>query len=151
MDTTVWGPPFWFTLHTISLNYPDNPTYIIRQQHLLFFESLKSILPCSICRNHYKDFLQKQPISPYLDNKKSLKRWVLDCHNNVNKLNNKKIWTIKEMENYYDNAYNNKENFKCKFEIKEKHDKKKFKYNSASNILIVILFIIIFCMYIFKF
>ena len=108
-------------------------------------------MPCSICRNHYKDFLQKQPISPYLDNRKSLKRWVLDCHNNVNKLNHKKIWTIKEMENYYDNAYNNKEHFKCKFEIKEKNDKKKFKYNSASNILIVILFIIIFCMYIFKF
>ena len=150
MDTTIWGPPFWFTLHTISLNYPDNPTYIMRQQHLLFFESLKTILPCSICRNHFKEFLQKQPISPYLDNKKSLKRWVLDCHNNVNKLTNKKIWSIKDMENHYDNIYNNKENFKCNFVIKEK-GKKKFRYNTVSNILIIILFIIIFCLYIFKF
>jgi hypothetical protein len=150
MDTTVWGPPFWFTLHTICLNFPENPTYIERQQHLLFFESLKTILPCSICRNHYKKFLQEQPISPYLDNKNSLKRWVLDCHNNVNKLNNKKIWTMKEVDDYYDNIYNNKENFKCNFIIKDKK-KKKFKYNSLSNILIIILFVIIFCLYIFKF
>ena len=150
MDTTIWGPPFWFTLHTISLNYPENPTYVERQQHLLFFESLKKILPCSICRNHYKKFLQDQPISPYLDNKKSLKRWILDCHNNVNKLNNKKIWTMKEVDIYYDNIYNNKEKFKCSFVIKDKK-KKKFKYNSLSNIFIIILFIIIFCLYIFKF
>ena len=150
MDTTIWGPPFWFTLHTISLNYPTNPSYVVRQQHLLFFESLKTILPCSICRNHYKDFLKNQPIAPFLDNKQSLKRWVLDCHNNVNKLNNKKIWSLKEMENYYDNVYNNKEKFKCNF-VSDEKTKKKFAYNSASNILIIILFIIIFCLYIFKF
>lgn len=150
MDTTVWGPPFWFTLHTICLNYPEKPTYIERQQHLLFFESLKTILPCSICRNHYKKFLQDQPISPYLDNKSSLKRWILDCHNNVNKINGKKIWTIKESDDYYNNIYNNKENFKCKFIEKNKKNKK-FKYNSISNILILILFVIIFCLYIFKF
>ena len=151
MDTTIWGPPFWFTLHTISLNYPDNPTYTVRQHHLLFFESLKSILPCSICRNHYKEFLKNHPLSPYLDNNKSLTRWVLDLHNNVNKLNNKKIWTMKEMKNYYENIYNNKEHFKCSFKLKEKGTKEKFKYNSASNILIIILFVIIFCLYIFKF
>ena len=23
MDTTIWGPPFWFILHTISINYPE--------------------------------------------------------------------------------------------------------------------------------
>ena len=150
MDTTIWGPLLWFTLHTLSFNYPEKPNYVEKQQHLLFFESLKSLLPCSICRNHYKDFLQKQPISPYLDNKNSLKRWVLDCHNNVNKLSSKKIWTLKELDNYYNNIYNNKENFKCNFITKNKQNKK-FQYNSISNILILILFIIIFCLYIFKF
>lgn len=150
MDTTIWGPPFWFTLHTISINYPEKPTYIERQQHLLFFESLKTILPCSICRDHYKNFLVDQPISPYLDNRDSLKKWILDCHNNVNKLNNKKVWTMKESDNYYNNIYNNKENFKCNFTVKNTKNKR-FKYNSISNILIFILFIIIFCLYVFKF
>ena len=52
----------------------------------IFFDSLKTILPCEICRGHYKEFLKKKPISPYLDNKKSLMEWVLDCHNNINKI-----------------------------------------------------------------
>ena len=26
MLTSVWGPPMWHSLHTISFNYPVNPT-----------------------------------------------------------------------------------------------------------------------------
>ena len=26
MLTTVWGPSLWHSLHTISFNYPTNPT-----------------------------------------------------------------------------------------------------------------------------
>ncbi len=26
MLTTVWGPPAWHFLHTISFNYPEHPT-----------------------------------------------------------------------------------------------------------------------------
>ena len=26
MLTSVWGPSLWHTLHTISFNYPTNPT-----------------------------------------------------------------------------------------------------------------------------
>ena len=149
MDTTIWGPPFWFILHTISINYPEKPTYVEKQQHLLFFESLKTILPCEICRGHYKDFLKNKPLSPYLDSNKALMKWVLECHNNVNKINGEKVWTFEEMKKYYDNIYNNQENFKCQF-IKKKN-KSKFTYNTVSNIIIIILFIIIFCFYIFKF
>ena len=25
MLTTIWGPPLWHTLHTISFNYPVKP------------------------------------------------------------------------------------------------------------------------------
>ena len=26
MLTSVWGPSLWHSLHTISFNYPNNPT-----------------------------------------------------------------------------------------------------------------------------
>ena len=26
MLTSIWGPPLWHTLHTISFNYPVKPT-----------------------------------------------------------------------------------------------------------------------------
>ena len=27
MNPSVWGPKLWFSLHTITLNYPKKPTY----------------------------------------------------------------------------------------------------------------------------
>jgi hypothetical protein len=153
MDTKIWGPPFWFTLHTISLNYPLKPSYIDKQHHSLFFQSLKNTLPCVICRNHYSEFLNSNPIGPYLDNRNTLIEWVLKCHNNVNKINNKKQYSKGELINYYNNIYNNQINFKCSFFEEEKAKQMKenqCKINKYSNIVIIILFIIIFCLYIFK-
>ena len=141
MDTTIWGPPFWFILHTISFNYPDKPKYIEKQQTLMFFESLKNILPCMICKEHYKKFMKQNPISPYLDNKKSLINWVLELHNHANVITGEKIWTLEELQNHYNNIYQNREKFKCQF-IKKKDRPKKFKYNSFSYIIIFILLII---------
>ena len=37
----VWGPGAWLFLHTISLNYPTNPTYEDKENYKTFFTSLK--------------------------------------------------------------------------------------------------------------
>ena len=41
--TTVWGPTFWHTLHTISFNYPVNPTDEQKQQYRDYILSLQHI------------------------------------------------------------------------------------------------------------
>ena len=28
MDPNIWGPQLWFSLHIITLNYPNNPSDI---------------------------------------------------------------------------------------------------------------------------
>ena len=33
MLTKVWGPCMWFFLHTISFNYPVNPSQIEKQKY----------------------------------------------------------------------------------------------------------------------
>ena len=33
MVTNVWGPSLWHVLHTISFNYPVNPTEEQKQQY----------------------------------------------------------------------------------------------------------------------
>ena len=38
MLTSVWGPPMWHALHTISFNYPVNPSL---QQKNVIENSLK--------------------------------------------------------------------------------------------------------------
>ena len=46
MLTTVWGPSLWHFLHTMSFNYPVNPTQENKQQYRAFIFSLEHILPC---------------------------------------------------------------------------------------------------------
>ena len=50
MLTSVWGPPLWHTLHTISFNYPVKPTKEDIENYHSFFKNLKNVLPCKYCR-----------------------------------------------------------------------------------------------------
>ena len=46
MMTAIWGPPLWFTLHTISFNYPVNPTEEDKRRYYKYFKYLGKVLPC---------------------------------------------------------------------------------------------------------
>ena len=72
MDPTVWGPKLWFMIHTIAINYPDNPTYQDKRSHEEFYNSLKYVIPCEKCRVHYTQRLKRMPIINHLDNKPTL-------------------------------------------------------------------------------
>ena len=50
MLTSVWGPAAWHLLHTISFNYPINPTIENKKQYKEFVENLQYDLPCKYCR-----------------------------------------------------------------------------------------------------
>ena len=45
MLTTVWGPSLWHSLHTMSFNYPVNPTNKEKKNYKKFILSLKHVLP----------------------------------------------------------------------------------------------------------
>ena len=49
--TSIWGPALWHALHTISFNYPTNPTDKDKENYRDFMLSLVNILPCKYCRN----------------------------------------------------------------------------------------------------
>ena len=41
MDPTIWGPKLWFVIHTVTFNYPSNPTNIDKKVHFDFFMNLR--------------------------------------------------------------------------------------------------------------
>jgi hypothetical protein len=82
MRPTIWGPILWNTMHIISLGYPDNPTADIQEAASSFYRSLTSLIPCPICREHYKNHLTTTP--PATESKKALIEWVWMIHNKVN-------------------------------------------------------------------
>ena len=102
MNPDIWGPGLWTTLHSITLAYPELPTYKNIQEHRNFIISLGNVLPCPGCQIEYKKYISKNP--PVLHNKNAFIQWMIDLHNNVNTRLNKKI----RNENYVLNLYKNK-------------------------------------------
>jgi hypothetical protein len=110
MDPNVWGPHAWQFLHSITLAYPDNPTDNDKQHHSQFFDSLKNILPCDKCKNHFTHNLETYPIENHLENKESLFRWLVDIHNRVNVINNKREYSYDEVTEIYEKMYGKSDN-----------------------------------------
>ena len=107
MDTTKWGPSGWVYLHTLTFNYPDNPSKKTKQIYKRYFTMTGDILPCKYCRESYKEFIKELPLEPALESRDKLTKWFYDIHNKVNNklkkqgLNKKKNPSFKSVcENY---------------------------------------------------
>ena len=103
MDPKLWGPHFWFVLHFVTFNYPDNPTTYDKHSYKLFFESIKDILPCEKCRKHYRNHLSQNPLEVALDKRIDLIKWLIQIHNNVNRSTNKPIYSLQDVLYIYSN------------------------------------------------
>ena len=105
MDSQIWGPYFWFTLHTITLAYPEIPNYQDRRHYHDFFHSLQFILPCQLCQLHYQQHLKEYPVSAHLDSKESLVKWCFFLHNKVNISLGKPEFTYQQFRDKYMRIY----------------------------------------------
>ena len=91
MKPDVWGPHAWIFLHSITLEYPDNPTDEDKVNIVNFINSLSLVLPCQKCRINFGLHLEKYPLTnKVLESKTNLVKWMIDIHNCVNVTNNKK-------------------------------------------------------------
>jgi hypothetical protein len=91
MLTSVWGPIFWFFLHTMSFNYPNNPSIETKKQYRDFIISLQYILPCKYCRDNLALNFKKLPITmDEMKNRETFSRYVYNLHEVVNKMLKKK-------------------------------------------------------------
>jgi hypothetical protein len=92
---------FWHTIHVVALSYPSNPNYAQKRAAKEFYESMAELIPCPMCREHYKEHLKKLPLSPHLDRRDDLFRWTVQLHNEVNVMLKKPIVTETESINFY--------------------------------------------------
>jgi hypothetical protein len=94
MPPDVWGPIFWNAIHIVTLAYPQNPTEADKIGARKFFESLQTVLPCPVCRQHYAQKLLDTPIEPALQSRGELIHWAWDIHNSVNVMLGKPTITV---------------------------------------------------------
>jgi fumarate reductase subunit C len=118
LDPKVWGPHYWFVLHTIAMSYPIKPNDVIKKKYYDFIQNIPLFLPIEDIGNNFSKLLDKYPVTPYLDSRQSLVRWVHFLHNKINTALNLPIMSMEQaMTAYY-------ENYKPK-EIKDLEQKKR--------------------------
>ena len=91
MLTSVWGPSMWHVLHTMSFNYPVEPTHEDKKRYKEFISNLQYVLPCKYCRINLKTNLKQLPItSEVMKCRDTFSRYVYNLHELVNKMLKKK-------------------------------------------------------------
>ena len=109
LDPTIWGPYYWFVLHTIALTYPSTPNETIKKKYYDFIHNLPLFLPVSNIGNQFSVLLDKYPVTPYLDSQPSFVKWVHFIHNKINVLLEKPELTMEEAMVCYYEHYKPKE------------------------------------------
>ena len=116
----IWGPHYWFFLYTMALSYPLNPN--------------------DVSKRKYYDFIQNLPLTPYLDSRESMIKWVHFIHNKINVYLGKPELTYYEaMDKYY-------QNYKLK-DVKmreERTNKHKYIYGGAVILLVSLIIYLYF-------
>lgn len=85
--SAIWGPLGWMTLHSISVNYPDNPTEIEKKICYRFLEMFTETITCHICKTHFLRMLQTYKVihPEYLNSKQDFFLFIVRAHNTVNR------------------------------------------------------------------
>ena len=87
MLTTVWGPAMWHYLHTMSFNYPVNPTLHDKKHYRDFVLNLKNVLPCKYCRINLANNFKKKPLQIcHMKNRETFSRYIYELHETINKM-----------------------------------------------------------------
>lgn len=146
MDPKIWGPNFWYILHIITFTYPSEPTENDKTMYHDFFHILKHIIPCEECKKHYTKYISQYPITPHLDSKANLIKWLIQVHNFVNVSLGKPIYEPSEVLTLYSNLIPTSpfDNLNEQELIGKGKKKYEFNYKLAYTLLVVLAIIIIF-------
>jgi len=91
MLTTVWGPSLWHFLHTMSFNYPMDPTKEQKEHYRDFILNLVNVLPCKYCRiNLVKNFKTHPLKMAHMQDRTTFSKYIYVLHETVNKMLGKK-------------------------------------------------------------
>jgi hypothetical protein len=104
LNPKVWGPHYWFVLHTIALTYPIKPNETVKKKYYEFIQNLPLFIPIENMGNFFSTLLDTYPVTPYLDSREAFIKWMYFIHNRVNKkLDYKQITLSESLEQYNKN------------------------------------------------
>ena len=103
LDPKIWGPHYWFFLHTIAMSYPIHPNAVTKKKYYDFVQNIPLFIPVESMAGEFSKLLDQYPVQPYLDNKESFIRWMWFIHNKINKKLEKPQISLNDFYvNYYE-------------------------------------------------
>ena len=138
-EPEIWGPHYWFFLHTVAESYPLHPTSVTKKKYYDLLINFPLFIPNQDIGNKFSQLLDKYPMSPYLDSRESFVRWVHFIHNKLNiQLGKEELSMPVALENYR-NLYKPKKILLRETILTRKH--------IIHFIFIVLLLLIIYLLY----
>ena len=135
LDPKIWGPHYWFFLHTLAMTYPHYPNAVSKKKYYEFIQNLPLFIPVEDISKEFEKLIDKYPITPYLDNRDSFIRWTHFIHNKINeKLENQPI----SLNDFYVQYYNK---YKCQNEKIVKFIKLRGKFIFGTIIISILVLI----------
>ena len=140
LNPEIWGPHYWFVLYSIAISYPFNVNTITKKKYYDFIQNLPLFLPDREISKVFSDFLDRYPVTPYLESRESFIKWIHFIHNKLNVyLGKPEISYKKAMEKYYENYIPKT--------VKQKEDRKnREKYIFFAVVIVMVIVAILLMM-----
>jgi hypothetical protein len=104
-NPAVWGPHYWFFLHSVAYYYPEYPNDTTKRKYYDLIQNMPLFIPSETIGNRFSRLLDKYPVTPYLDKRESFIRWVNFIHNKINYTIGKAEMSIDESVAAYELQY----------------------------------------------
>lgn len=104
-DSKVWGPHYWFFLHTIAMSYPAKANDVIKKKYYELIQNMQLFIPNEKEGNEFRKLVDMYPIAPYLDTREAFVRWTHYIHNKMNEKLEKPKITLEEFYRQYYELY----------------------------------------------
>ena len=105
LDPKIWGPHYWFFLHTLAMTYPHHPNAVTKKKYYEFVQNLPLFIPVEQISKEFEKLIDIYPITPYLDNRDSFTRWMHFIHNKINEKLEKPPISLNDFFVQYYNQY----------------------------------------------
>ena len=105
LDPKIWGPHYWFFLHTVAMTYPHHPNAVTKKKYYEFIQNFPLFIPVEEISKEFEKMLDVYPITPYLDNRDSFIKWTHFIHNKINEKLEKPSIELNEFFIQYYNQY----------------------------------------------
>jgi hypothetical protein len=105
-DPKEWGPILWKIVHTTCEQLGKSTNLILQNDEITYFKAFQRkllyVLPCKVCKLHYKSYmLLNIKDVPYENLKDYARNYYFDLHNKVNSSNNKELFDKTDLEKNY--------------------------------------------------